>query len=89
MNGINTVIAGKYKECKIVDCDINVNGKYYYWERKDLTAYTVIDIAASFSYGGAQLDMEYVIEVKWKEGGKSLIYIDRYNYLNFLRRVHS
>lgn len=87
MNDINKVIAGKYNGCKLNGCcNISVNGENYCWGKKDLTAYTVIDIAASFY---TNLNMEYVIEVKWKEGGKSLIYMDRYNYLDFLRKVHS
>lgn len=93
---INTVWSGEYKDRDIsgaviepeFSMDPNVS-----LSLENVESYTIIDAMPSprFSYGGAQLDwdMEYIIKIVWKDGKQSVIYIDRENYLWFIREMYS
>lgn len=82
---INRVLKGKYEGSKIRDGEIDYNYKEYKLSPENITSYTIIDKSPSpYSSGGGTVKMYYLIEIVWKDGDKSLIYIDTDNYLTFI-----
>ena len=95
-NPINIVWGGKYNNKKVycgnIAEDYSLDETIIKFSPETVESYTVIDAmpSPSFSYGGAQLDwdMLYIIEIAWKDGEKSLIYLDRREYESLIYHMY-
>lgn len=78
---INTVLKGEYKGCDIKKGEIICADKIKL-SPENVASYTIIDKSLSpHSGGGATIIMNYLLDIRWKNGKKSLIYVDTDNYL--------
>lgn len=97
---INTVCGGEYKGEKIDYRGIILQEKGYGLDAiiiemspETVESYIVVDETPTFGislYQGSNLkcSVEYLIKIFWKDGKKSLIYINRYVYLHFLIKMN-
>lgn len=81
---INRVLKGKYEGSKIRDGEINYNYKKHKLSPENIMSYAIIDKSPSPFSGGSGFEMYYLIEIVWKDGEKSLIYINTDNYLELI-----
>lgn len=86
---VNTVLKGKYKGCEIKNGEIIYDGYYKCkLSAENIVSYTIID-RSPFQYSsGGSIYLYDIIQIEWKDGEKSLIYIDDSNYLEFIVAMH-
>lgn len=77
---INTVLKGEYKGCDIKKGEIICADKIKL-SPENIASYTIIDKSPDPGSTVGSVIMYYLIDIIWKNGKKSLIYIDTDNYL--------